>query len=102
MQSGEETDDEAQMECARMLQFKAGLIPLGMGKVCMRCVTQCGAQRNPRCGWVSGEEKKYGGRYRQKERWETMANILLVVSIRCFISPHNQTSRGVKACICPV
>lgn len=47
VQSGEGTD-EAQMECIRMFQMKARLIPLEEGKVSMRLVTQWGTQGNPR------------------------------------------------------
>lgn len=59
VQSGEGTG-EAQMECARMFQFKAGLIPLRMWKVCMGLVTRWGTQGSSRSGWVSGEKKNTG------------------------------------------
>lgn len=102
MQS-EEGTGEAQMECARVFQCKARLIPLGMGKVCMGLITQWGTQRSSRSGWVSGEKKNMGVRegYRQKERWETVYNALLDVSTCCFI-PHNQTSSEVRACVSPI
>ena len=43
VQSGKGVD-EVQMECARMFQIKAALIPLEEGKFCVRCITQWGTQ----------------------------------------------------------